>query len=88
MKREAQDAMRLHLPRKDLDDGEGKIRGNSSLETERMCGVIQEPVSGEKKLIVENGRISQERQIEAADQCDDRADANQMRKSHQGIHIH
>ncbi len=67
MERETQDAMRHHLPRKNLDDGEGKIRGNSELETERMCGVIQEPLSGEKKHVVENGRISHERQIEAAD---------------------
>jgi hypothetical protein len=80
--------MRLHLPREDLDDSEGKIRGNSKLETERMCGVIQEPVSGEEKLVVENGRISQERQIEAADQCHDRAGPNQMRESREDTQIH
>src|ERR1700704_1110312 len=88
MEREAQDAMRFHVPGKDLDDGEGKIRGNSQLEAERMGGVIQEPLSGEKKRVVENRRIAQERQIQAADQCDDRGDANQMRKSYEDIHIH
>ncbi len=88
MERKAHDAMRFYVPRKDLDDGEGKQGGNSQLETERMRGVIQEPLSGEKERVVENRRIAQEGQIEAADQCDDGADANQMRKSREDTHIH
>jgi len=46
--------------------------GEPQLETERMRGVIQEPLSGEKERVVENRRCPG-REIEAADQCDDGA---------------
>ena len=78
VEREAQDPVHLQAPEKDLGDGKGKERGDPRRQAERMGGVIGEPLSREQSDVVENGRISGERQVQAAGQRHDQAYADQM----------
>jgi len=58
MERQAHDAIASHVPERTWTTAKENRGGTLSFETGTDACVIQEPLSGEKKHVVENGRIS------------------------------